>query len=62
MSRWLGFRYRNTKSNAAQSLLWYRLWLDTENQQYLDDSIVDNEDDCRATTLIRDWLRGGEDR
>jgi uncharacterized protein len=37
-------------------MLWYRLWLDTENRQYLDDSVLYNEDDCWATKLIKDWV------
>ncbi len=56
VSKWLGFRYRNPKSSATQSMLWYRLWLDTGNRQYLDDSVLYNEDDCRATKLIKDWM------
>ena len=49
---------RNPKSSATQSMLWYRLWLDTGNRQYLDDSVSYNEDDCRATKLIKDWMTG----
>ena len=26
VSKWLGFKYRNPKSSATQSMLWYRLW------------------------------------
>ena len=37
-------------------MLWYRLWLDTGDRQYLDDSVLYNEDDCRATKLIKDWI------
>ena len=37
----------------------YRRWLDTGNRQYLDDSVLYNEDDCRATKLIKDWMAGG---
>ena len=59
VSRWLGFKYRNPKSSATQSMLWYRLWLDTGNRQYLDDSVLYNEDDCRATKLIKDWIVSG---
>ena len=59
VSRWLGFKYRNPKSSATQSMLWYRLWLDTEDRQYLDDSVLYNEDDCRATKLIKDWMASG---
>lgn len=59
VSKWLGFKYRNPKSSATQSMLWYRLWLDTGNRQYLDDSVLYNEDDCRATKLIKDWVARG---
>ncbi len=59
VSKWLGFEYRNPKSSATQSMLWYRLWLDTGNRQYLDDSVLYNEDDCRATKLIKDWIVSG---
>jgi uncharacterized protein len=40
-------------------MLWYRLWMDTGSRQYLDDSELYNEDDCRATKLIKDWMAGG---
>ena len=56
VSRWLGFKYRNPKSSATQSMLWYRLWLDTGERQYLDDSVLYNEDDCLATKLIKEWI------
>ena len=56
VSKWLGFEYRNTKSSATQSMLWYRLWLETGDRQYLDDSVTYNDDDCRATLLIKGWL------
>lgn len=56
VSKWLGFEYRNSKSSATQSMLWYRLWLDTGERQYLEDSVLYNEDDCRATNLIKDWI------
>jgi hypothetical protein len=39
-------------------MLWYRLWLDTGERQYLDDSILYNEDDCRATHMIKQWMAG----
>ena len=33
--------------------------LDTGNRQYLDDSVLYNEDDCRATKLIKEWMASG---
>lgn len=56
VSRWLGFEYRNPKSSATQSMLWYRLWLNMGDRQYLDDSVLYNEDDCLATKLIKEWI------
>jgi predicted RecB family nuclease len=56
VSKWLEFKYSNSKSSATQSMLWYRLWLDTGIRQYLDDSVLYNEDDCRATQLIKEWI------
>ena len=56
VSMWLGFECRNTRSGATQSMLWYRLWLETGDRQYLDDSVIYNEDDCRATRFIKDWV------
>jgi predicted RecB family nuclease len=44
---------------TGRLLLWYRLWLDTGNRQYIDDSVLYNEDDCRATKLIKDWMADG---
>ena len=37
----------------------YRLWLGSGNRQYLDDSFLYNEDDCRASKLIKDWMASG---
>ena len=59
VSKWLGFKYRNPKSSATQSMLWYRLWLEQQDRQYLNDSVLYNEDDCRATKLIKDGLASG---
>ena len=39
-------------------MLWYGLWLDTGERQYLDDGILHNEDDCRATHMIKEWMAG----
>ncbi len=37
-------------------MLWRRIRLDTGDGQDLDDSVTFNEDDCRATKVVKDWL------
>jgi predicted RecB family nuclease len=55
----MGFRWRETGADAAMSMLWFDLWLSTGDRTYLEASIRYNEDDCRATRVIRDWLLAG---
>lgn len=56
VAKWLGFRWKESTSDAAMSMLWFDLWLSTGNRDYLEASIKYNEDDCRATRLIKGWL------
>jgi predicted RecB family nuclease len=34
----------------------YSEWLETGNTDYLEDIVLYNEDDCRATYQVKDWL------
>ena len=54
--KWRGFRWRETGADAAMSMLWFDLWLSTGDRGYLEASIRYNEDDCRATKVVREWL------
>jgi uncharacterized protein len=56
IARWLGFDWRNPDANGAQSICWYARWMQTGDQQYLDAILRYNEDDCRATYRVKDWL------
>lgn len=56
IARWLGFAWRNTEANGAQSICWYEEWLNTGNRNLLDIIVEYNEDDCLATYRIKDWL------
>lgn len=56
IARWLGFEWRNAAANGAQAICWYSQWLETGNEQYLNDIVLYNEDDCRATYHVKDWL------
>lgn len=56
IARWLGFNWRNPDANGAQSICWYAQWIETGEAQYLEEILHYNEDDCRATYRVKDWL------
>lgn len=56
IARWLGFNWRDADANGAQSIYWYAQWLQTGDRQFLDAIVRYNEDDCRATYRVKEWL------
>ena len=56
IARWLGFEWRNTKANGGQCVFWYDNWLKTGDRSLLDTIVLYNEDDCRATLHVKNWL------
>lgn len=56
IARWIGFDWRDEGANGAQSICWYNAWLETRDRTYLNAILRYNEDDCRATYRIKDWL------
>jgi uncharacterized protein len=56
IARWLGFNWRDADANGAQSIYWYSQWLSTGDRTFLNAIIRYNEDDCRATYRVKDWL------
>jgi predicted RecB family nuclease len=55
----LGFRWTHPEASAAQSMFWYSSWLKDGDRRFLDWAIEYNEDDCRATRLLKEWLAAG---
>lgn len=56
IARWMGFEWRNSEANGAQSICWYEEWLNTGDRTFLDTIVTYNEDDCLATYRIKAWL------
>jgi predicted RecB family nuclease len=56
IARWLGFDWRDAEANGAQSIYWYAQWLATGDRAFLNAILRYNEDDCRATYKVKDWL------
>ncbi|MCU0570992.1 MAG: TM0106 family RecB-like putative nuclease [Oculatellaceae cyanobacterium Prado106] len=56
IARWIGFDWRDAEANGAQSICWYSQWLETGDRTHLEAILRYNEDDCRATYWVKDWL------
>ena len=56
IARWIGFEWRDPNANGAQSICWYERWLKTGDRASLEAIVRYNEDDCRATHRVKDWL------
>jgi predicted RecB family nuclease len=56
IARWLGFEWHNPKANGQLCIYWYDQWLKLGDRTFLDLILRYNEDDCRATHRVKDWL------
>jgi predicted RecB family nuclease len=56
LANWIGFYWRETTGSGDQSVCWYDQWLITQDRALLDLILSYNEDDCRATRCLKDWL------
>jgi predicted RecB family nuclease len=56
LANWMKFYWRETTGSGDQSVCWYDQWLNTQDRILLDLILSYNEDDCRATRHLKDWL------
>jgi len=56
VAKFIGFQWRDPEAGGAESVAWYDTWLTTGDRRSLDRTIHYNEDDVRATMMLRDWL------
>jgi len=56
LARWLGFEWRDPGITGSQSVCLYDQWLQTGDRSLLDLILRYNEDDCRATHHLKNWL------
>lgn len=56
IARWIGFDWRDEAANGAQAVFWYSQWLQTGDRSHLERILIYNEDDCRATYIVKEWL------
>ncbi|MGF1478360.1 MAG: TM0106 family RecB-like putative nuclease [Cyanophyceae cyanobacterium] len=56
LANWLGFQWRDVNASGEQSVCWYDRWLQEGDYALLEAILRYNEDDCRATYHLKDWL------
>ncbi len=58
LAQWMGFRWRDDDPGGAQSLAWWNdYWTDPATNAHLRDRVLRyNEDDVRASFVLKDWL------
>ncbi len=56
IARWLGFEWRDKQATGAKCIYWYDKWLKSGDRNLLEIIKRYNEDDCRATHSVKDWL------
>jgi predicted RecB family nuclease len=58
LARYLGFDWRDTHPSGAASIEWYNRWTETKDPTIKARILEYNEDDCKATRVLLDGIRG----
>jgi len=58
IAKYMGYRWRHADVNALESIALYFQYVENPevNKDTIQKVIDYNEDDCRATMLVKDWL------
>jgi len=56
LAKWLGFAWQDAAASGDQTVCWYDRWLREGDRQLLAAIVRYNEDDCRATYRLKQWL------
>ncbi len=54
---YLGYKWDDPHAGGAESVSWYNDWLDKKDDSIMTKILKYNEDDVRATMLIKEWLQ-----
>lgn len=57
IATYIGFRWRTEDASGANSVLWFEEWLKKKQQKILQKILEYNEDDVRATAMLKRWLK-----
>jgi predicted RecB family nuclease len=53
---YLGFKWRDETPSGALSIQWYNQYLESRDEKQLERILLYNEDDCRATMILKDGI------
>lgn len=56
VASYIGYRWQDPAAGGAESVLWYNDWLEKRDPAIMDRILKYNEDDVRATLLVKEWL------
>jgi predicted RecB family nuclease len=56
LAKYLGFSWRDTHPSGAASIEWFHRWIESSDPSIKQRILDYNEDDCRATRVLRDAL------
>ncbi len=51
-----GYKWQDEGAGGGEAVLWYDQWLQTQKKEFLNKLIKYNEDDARATMMVKEWL------
>jgi predicted RecB family nuclease len=55
IAQYLGFRWRHDDASGLNSVLWFEEWLLHGKEEMMQDILDYNEDDVRATLVLKEW-------
>lgn len=58
LATFLGFRWRDPHPSGAASIEWYHQWVESDDAGFRQRILDYNEDDCAATRVLLDGIRG----
>jgi uncharacterized protein len=53
---YFGYKWDDPEAGGAESVVWYNNWLEKNDDSIMKKILKYNEDDVRATLLIKEWL------
>ena len=56
VAKYFGYKWNVPDAGGAESVVWFSEWLDKKDDSILKKILKYNEDDVRATLLIKEWL------
>ena len=56
IAAYLGFKWRDDTPSGALSIQWYNKYLETKDERIIKRILEYNEDDCKATMALKDFL------